>query len=44
MDIQDAGTKIQYLIRDRDVRYPAGFDGVLAEEGIKVLQTGVGPA
>ncbi|MFE2090692.1 integrase core domain-containing protein [Streptomyces sp. NPDC059460] len=41
MDIQDAGTKIKYLIRDRDVRYPAGFDGVLAEEGIKVVQTGV---
>jgi hypothetical protein len=41
MDIQDAGTKIKYLIRDRDVRYLAGFDGVLAEEGIKVVQTGV---
>ncbi|MFB9571836.1 integrase core domain-containing protein, partial [Streptomyces yanii] len=41
MDIQDAGTKIKYLIRDRDVRYPAGFDGVLAEEGIKAVQTGV---
>ncbi|MFB6784615.1 integrase core domain-containing protein [Streptomyces sp. NPDC056352] len=41
MDIQDAGTKIKYLIRDRDVRYPAGFDGVLAKEGIKVVQTGV---
>lgn len=41
MDIQDAKTKIKYLIRDRDVRYPDGFDSVLAKEGIKVVQTGV---
>jgi transposase InsO family protein len=41
MDVQDAGSNITYLIRDRDVRYAAGFDTVLADEGIKVVQTGV---
>jgi transposase len=41
MDVQDAGVKITYLIRDRDVRYPAGFDTVLANEGIEALKTGV---
>ncbi|MEV5010795.1 integrase core domain-containing protein [Streptomyces sp. NPDC055692] len=41
MDVQNAGTKVAYLIRDRDVRYPPVFDAVLAGEGIEVLKTGV---
>jgi hypothetical protein len=41
MDIQDGGAKITYLIRDRDVRYPVGFDAVLVGEGIEILRTGV---
>ncbi|MEU6650903.1 integrase core domain-containing protein [Streptomyces sp. NPDC046900] len=41
MDIQDSRAKIKYLIRDRDVRYPAGFDAVLAAEGIEIVRTGV---
>ncbi len=41
MDLKDAGAEITYLVRDRDVRYPAGFDAVLAGEGIEVVQTGV---
>jgi putative transposase len=35
MDLQDAGARVKYLIRDRDVRYPAGFDTVLADEGTR---------
>ncbi len=41
MDLQDAGTKVKFLIRDRDVRYPTSFDTVLQAEGIAVVQTGV---
>jgi hypothetical protein len=41
MDIQDTGAKVKYLIRDRDVRYPASFDAVLAGEGIEVVKTGI---
>ncbi|MFF3871907.1 integrase core domain-containing protein [Streptomyces sp. NPDC001978] len=41
MDIQDSGAKITYLIRDRDVCYPVGFDAVLVGEGIEILRTGV---
>lgn len=41
MDLKDAGVAIKYLIRDRDARYPAGFDAVFADEGIEVTQTGV---
>ncbi|WP_035804483.1 integrase core domain-containing protein [Kitasatospora mediocidica] len=41
MDLQDTGARAKFLIRDRDVRYPAAFDVVLQAEGIEVVQTGV---
>ncbi|MDH6120013.1 transposase InsO family protein [Kitasatospora sp. GAS204A] len=41
MDLQDTGTRVKFLIRDRDVRYPAAFDAVLRAEGIEVVQTGI---
>lgn len=41
MDLHDAGTKVKFLIRDRDARYPATFDTVLQAEGIEVVQTGI---
>jgi transposase InsO family protein len=41
MDVQDTGLNIRYLIRDRDGRYPALFDTVLADAGITVVRSGV---
>ena len=41
MDLQDAGTTVRYLIRDRDAKFPALFDEVLADAGIAVLLTGI---
>jgi len=41
MDLQDAGCRISYLIRDRDGKYPALFDTVLADTGITTVLTGV---
>ncbi len=41
MDIQDAGCQVRYLIRDRDGKYPALFDDVLADTGIAVVLSGV---
>lgn len=41
MDLHHANASAKYLIRDRDVRYPAAFDAVLQAEGIKVIQTGI---
>jgi transposase InsO family protein len=41
MDIEDAGCRIKYLIRDRDGKYPALFDTILAEAGIQIVLTGV---
>jgi hypothetical protein len=32
---------VKYLIRDRDGKYPALFDAVLADAGIKVVRSGV---
>ncbi|CAG6396332.1 integrase core domain-containing protein [Streptomyces cocklensis] len=41
MDIQDSGTRIKYLIRDRDVRYPTSFDAALDDQGVEAVKTGV---
>jgi hypothetical protein len=34
MDLDDAGCRVMYLIRDRDGKYPALFDAILADSGI----------
>ncbi|MEU4746575.1 integrase core domain-containing protein, partial [Actinosynnema sp. NPDC023658] len=41
MDLEDAGRSTRYLIRDRDGKYPALFDAVLADAGIQVVFAGV---
>jgi transposase InsO family protein len=41
MELEDAGCQVKYLIRDRDGRYPALFDTILADAGIGVVLSGV---
>jgi transposase len=41
MDLRDAGCQIRYVIRDRDGKYPALFDAVLADTGITTVLTGI---
>jgi putative transposase len=41
MDLQDARSHARYLIRDRDGKYPALFDTILADTGITVVRSGV---
>ncbi|MDJ0345645.1 integrase core domain-containing protein [Streptomyces sp. H10-C2] len=41
MDLDDAGTKACYLIRDRDSKFTAAFDAVLADAGIQVVLSGI---
>lgn len=41
MDLQDAGCRARFLIRDRDEKFPELFDAVLAAAGITVVRTGV---
>ena len=41
MDLEDAGSSARFLIRDRDGKFPALFDAVLADAGIQVVLSGV---
>jgi len=41
MDLEDEGRHIRLLIRDRDGKFPALFDAVLADAGIHVVLSGV---
>jgi transposase InsO family protein len=41
MDLQEVSATMKYLIRDRDSRYTAAFDAVLADSGITITKTGI---
>jgi hypothetical protein len=41
MDLEDAGSRARFLIRDRDGKYPAVFDAVLEDAGIDVVLSGI---
>ena len=41
IDLDDAGSRVRHLIRDRDAKYPAMFDQILADAGITVVRSGV---
>jgi len=41
MDPHDAGSTARFLIRDRDGKYPAAFDTVLADSGMTVVRSGI---
>jgi putative transposase len=42
MDLEDAGCRARFLIRDRDGKFPKVFDAVLADAGVQVALTGCG--
>ena len=41
MDLEDAGCRARFMIRDRDGKFPALFDAVLNDAGIDVVLSGV---
>jgi putative transposase len=41
MDLEDAGCRARFLIRDRDGKFPDLFDVILASAGIEVVLSGV---
>jgi len=41
MDLEDTGCRTRFLIRDRDGKFPALFDAILADAGIAVVLSGV---
>jgi transposase InsO family protein len=41
MDLDDAGARARFLIRDRDGKFPDLFDAVLSDVGIRVVLSGI---
>ena len=41
MDLQDAGSRARFLIRDRDGKFPGLFDAILADAGIETVLSGI---
>jgi putative transposase len=41
MDLEDAGNRARFLIRDRDGKFSQLFDAILADSGIQVVLSGV---
>ncbi|MEO6081935.1 MAG: integrase core domain-containing protein [Umezawaea sp.] len=41
MDLDDAGSSVQFLIRDRDGKFTALFDAILTDAGIQIVLSGV---
>jgi transposase InsO family protein len=41
VDLDDAGCRAHFLLRDRDGKFPALIDEILAEAGIKTVLTGI---
>jgi len=41
MDLQDVGSRAAFMIRDRDSKFTAAFDAVLADAGIRIVPSGI---
>ncbi|AUA16485.1 Integrase core domain protein [Streptomyces malaysiensis subsp. malaysiensis] len=41
IDLEDAGSRAQFLIRDRDSKFTAAFDTLMTDAGLKVVTTGI---
>ena len=41
MDLEDAGSRAQFLIRDRDSKFTTAFDALMTDAGMKVVTTGI---
>lgn len=41
MDLEDAGCRARFLIRDRDGKFPGLFDAILADAGTEIVLSGI---
>jgi putative transposase len=42
MDLEDAGYRARFLIRDRDGKFPGLFDAIVGDAGIETVSSGSG--
>ena len=41
MDLEDAGSRARFLIRDRDSKFTTAFDALMTDAGLKIVTTGI---
>jgi transposase InsO family protein len=41
MELEEAGCRARYLIRDRDAKFPALMDEILSDAGLRTVLTGI---
>jgi len=41
MDLEDAGTRVKYVLHDRDASFAAAFDAVFRAAGVRVIRSAV---
>jgi putative transposase len=41
MDLEDVQSRPRFMIRDRDSKFTAAFDALLADAGLKIVTTGI---
>jgi putative transposase len=41
MDLQDAGTRVQFVLDDRDASFTAAFDEVFQAAGVRIVRSAV---
>jgi hypothetical protein len=42
MDLDDAGTRVKFVLHDRDATFTAAFDAVFSAAGTRVIRSGSG--
>ena len=41
MDLEDAGTRVKFVLHDRDASFTAAFDGVFRAAGVRVMRSAI---
>ncbi|MER7694541.1 hypothetical protein [Streptomyces sp. NPDC097610] len=41
MDLEDASSRVRFLIRDSDLKYTAAFDALLTDAASTIVPTGI---
>jgi putative transposase len=41
MDLEDAGTRVKFVLHDREASFTAAFDAVFLSAGVRVIRSAV---